>query len=237
MTHLGYEVVDGYDGYNDNFSRGLVFQQTIPVYHVGAKVSKAFTDKVSGTLLLVNGWETPPGDLDADDTPSIGFQVAIAATPMVSVYVNYLGGSKDTDTQSATFDFLRHVANVVAVIKPNDKMTFALDAVFANQGSAVGEDAASWYGIAGFAKINLMPSFDLGIRAEFIGDPDNYKIGAGEDFTAYSLTVTPTYTVVPGFILRGDIRLDGASEDIFPVADDEPSGTQVTLAGNAIATF
>ena len=37
VTHMGYEVIGGYDGYNDNFSRGFIFGYGIPFTHTGLK--------------------------------------------------------------------------------------------------------------------------------------------------------------------------------------------------------
>lgn len=54
-TPLGYEVIGGYDGYNDNFSRGFVFGYGVPLTHTGVKASYAFNSKISSALLVTNG--------------------------------------------------------------------------------------------------------------------------------------------------------------------------------------
>ncbi|HZF72025.1 MAG TPA: outer membrane beta-barrel protein, partial [Gemmatimonadaceae bacterium] len=46
VTHLGYEVIEGYDGYNDNYSRSILFGYAIPFTHTGVKASYAFSSKV-----------------------------------------------------------------------------------------------------------------------------------------------------------------------------------------------
>ncbi len=51
VTHLGYEVIGGYDGYNDNFSRGFIFGYGIPFTHTGVKASYAFSSRISVRLL------------------------------------------------------------------------------------------------------------------------------------------------------------------------------------------
>ncbi len=55
VTHLGYEVIGGYDGYNDNFSRGFIFGYGVPFTHTGVKASYAFNNEISAALLITNG--------------------------------------------------------------------------------------------------------------------------------------------------------------------------------------
>ncbi|MEP6857081.1 MAG: outer membrane beta-barrel protein, partial [Gemmatimonadales bacterium] len=43
VTHMGYEVIEGYDGYNDNYSRSILFGYAIPFTHTGVKASYAFS--------------------------------------------------------------------------------------------------------------------------------------------------------------------------------------------------
>src|SRR5664279_1663265 len=42
-THMGYEVIGGYDGYNDNFSRGFIFGYGIPFTHTGLRACLLYT--------------------------------------------------------------------------------------------------------------------------------------------------------------------------------------------------
>ena len=55
VTHMGYELIDGYDGYNDNYSRSILFGYAIPFTHTGVKASYAFSSKVAGMVEVVNG--------------------------------------------------------------------------------------------------------------------------------------------------------------------------------------
>ena len=61
VTHLGYELIEGYDGYNDNYSRWILFGYAIPFTHTGVKASYAFTSKVAGMVEVVNGWDLSAG--------------------------------------------------------------------------------------------------------------------------------------------------------------------------------
>ena len=58
ITHMGYEVIEGYDGYNDNYSRSILFGYAIPFTHTGVKASYAFSSKVAAMVGVVNGWDS-----------------------------------------------------------------------------------------------------------------------------------------------------------------------------------
>jgi Putative beta-barrel porin-2, OmpL-like. bbp2 len=51
------EVIGGYDGYNDNFSRGFIFGYGIPFTHTGVKATYAVTSRVTAMLSICNGWD------------------------------------------------------------------------------------------------------------------------------------------------------------------------------------
>src|SRR4051812_20369215 len=55
VTHMGYELIEGYDGYNDNYSRSILFGYAIPFTHTGVKASYAFSSKLAGMVEVVNG--------------------------------------------------------------------------------------------------------------------------------------------------------------------------------------
>ena len=44
-SHLGSEIIGGYDGYNDEFSRGFIFGFGVPFTYTGVKATYAFTQQ------------------------------------------------------------------------------------------------------------------------------------------------------------------------------------------------
>jgi hypothetical protein len=238
ITHMGWEVIEGYDGYNDNYTRSILFGYTIPFTHTGLKVSKTFSSMVSGTLLLVNGWDVA---LDNNDTPSLGLQVVLTPNDKFQIYLNAIGGRE----QVAPGDALRMDFNLIGIAKLTPTFTLVLDTVFGSEGdldkAGGGNGTASWYGAAVYAKNQFTPEFALTLRGEFVGDPDHVRLALPalalfEDLSVYEVTLTPSYAVAPNFVVRADLRLDGASEDIFET-DDGASGNQFLVALNALATF
>ena len=69
VTHLGYELIEGYDGYNDNYSRSLLFNYAIPLTHTGVKASYSISPKVSLMAMVVNGWDDA---IDNNSSKSVG---------------------------------------------------------------------------------------------------------------------------------------------------------------------
>ena len=93
VTHMGYELIEGYDGYNDNYSRSLLFNYAIPLTHTGIKASYSPSSKVSLMAMVVNGWDLA---LDNNASKSIGAQLMLKPADPVAFYVNYIGGPENS---------------------------------------------------------------------------------------------------------------------------------------------
>lgn len=236
ITHMGLEVIEGYDGMNDNYSRSILFGYAIPFTHTGLRVSLPVGSKAAGTLMLVNGWDNVK---DNNERPSLGAQLALTPSPKASLWVNYIGGPEQSGENSA----LRHVANVVGAFKVTDTLTVSLDGVFGTEadvvdtdGDMAGDAAASWYGAAAYAKLQATDALALTLRGEWFSDADGARTGADQDLV--EVTFTPTWQVASSFIVRGDLRLDRSSENVFATDDmADPSSTQFTTAINVIAIY
>ena len=91
ITHIGAEVIEGYDGWNYNFSRSFLFGLAIPFTHTGVRASYTLSDQLSVMGVIANGWDNAS---DNNDSKSIGFQIAYAPTDNLSLYVNWMGGNE-----------------------------------------------------------------------------------------------------------------------------------------------
>src|SRR6185436_13237563 len=89
ITPHGYEVIDGYDGWNDNATRSFLFGYAIPFTHTGARASYAFSPQLSGMVMVVNGWDNA---VDENRSKSVGAQVAVTPAPSFSIYLNGMYG-------------------------------------------------------------------------------------------------------------------------------------------------
>src|SRR5262249_39360312 len=127
---VGAEFIDGYDGYNDNFSRSLLFTFAIPFTHTGFKLTYAFNDKIAATVMLVNGWDNV---VDSNSAKSFGVALVLTPVAPLSIYLNYSGGpERDRDDT----DF-RHLADVGVVYKPTPRWSFTLNADYGMDQNAI----------------------------------------------------------------------------------------------------
>src|SRR4051812_40726474 len=120
VTHLGYELIEGYDGYNDNYSRSILFGYAIPFTHTGIKASYAFNGTVGAMVEVVNGWDLVH---DNNGAKSLGAQLTLTPVGPMSVFLNWIGGpelANDNHTRRNVFD-------VVATVKPTSRLTLGVN--------------------------------------------------------------------------------------------------------------
>jgi Putative beta-barrel porin-2, OmpL-like. bbp2 len=229
VTHFGYEVIDGYDGYNDNATRSFLFGFTIPFTHTGVKASYTFSDQLAGMFEVCNGWDVAR---DNNSSKSIGLQLTWTPSKTVTVYGNFMTGPERTNVNSDP----RSLFNVVAQWKLTDLTVFALDAVYGSEKGAVTPgQTASWSGIAGYARLGITDTFALCLRAEYFNDADGARTGAVQKVK--EVTVTPEVKVSSHLIFRGDLRVDWSDADVFSKKDGVFKGNQPTILLNAIYAF
>jgi len=232
VTHMGYEVIEGYDGYNDNYSRSILFGYAIPFTHTGLKASYAFTSKVGGMVEVVNGWDLLR---DNNRSKSVGAQLALTPVAPLSVLLNWIGGPELANNNHTK----RNVFDVVAVLKPTKALTLGLNGDYGKEDgtSAVspGSDAI-WKGIAGYAALALTDKFSVALRGETFHDDGGVRLGTTTKATLSELTFTPAYKFTDHVILRGEARYDKANQPILnkrgTLADK-----QTTVAANVIFVY
>ena len=120
VTHLGYEVIEGYDGYNDNYSRSILFGYAIPFTHTGVKASYAFNSKIAGMVEVVKGWDLWR---DNNGAKSIGAQLTLTPASQLSVLLGWVGGPELADDNHTS----RNVFDVVAMLKPTSALTLGVN--------------------------------------------------------------------------------------------------------------
>ena len=242
-THMGYEVIGGYDGYNDNFSRSFIFGYGIPFTHTGLRTTYAFSRKITGMVSLTNGWD----DVQRlNHAYTVGTQLALTPTRTTSVSFNFIHGPErrqDSHDQ-------RSVYELVATWKPVAKLTLGSDGLYGHEenGVAVGHDAL-WKGLAGYATYGLTSKFSLAFRGEAFNDGGGTRTGA--DQTLHEFTFTPEYDMNVKFsrlnshfrkangkfAVRGEVRLDLSNKNVFLEGGNPTRKQQFTSAINLIYLF
>jgi Putative beta-barrel porin-2, OmpL-like. bbp2 len=224
VTPAGYELIEGYDGWNDHYSHSYLFGYAIPFTHTGARASYVSGD-VTMTAYVVNGWNNAT-TANFGKTGGLNVLYVHGAT---TAALTYLGGKES--------DGWRHIIDALAVQKLGDQASVGVNVDYGIGGNTYGDDgmsAASWYGVAGYATYSPDPKFTLALRGEYFKDVDGWATTAKQDLEEGTLTAQ--FHINDDAHLRAEVRFDNSSVKPFGTMDD-PSSTQVTAAINALAMF
>ena len=232
VTHLGYEVIEGYDGYNDNYSRSILFGYAIPFTHTGVKASYAFNSKVAGMVEVVNGWDLVR---DNNRSKSVGAQLTLTPVAPLSVLLNWIGGPELPNDNHTN----RNVFDVVAIFKPLSQLTLGVNGDYGTEDGTSrvnpGSDA-KWKGVAGYATVALTNKFSVGLRGETLHDDGGTRLGTDTKAVLSEGTLTPTYKFTDHVVLRGEVRYDKANQPIL-ARRNSFSDKQTTAGVNFIFVY
>lgn len=228
ITMVGYEVIDGYDGYNDNASRSFLFGYAIPFTHTGLRLTYGTGSWLSATAMVVNGWDVVA---DNNRAKSIGAQITLVPLQGMSFCLGYIGGA-ERDTNNAD---MRHLFDVVGSWKLTDRFTIGGNADYGMERSLVtpGKNAV-WRGVAGYVKLALSEPFSLALRGEAFQDRNGVRTGTKQILK--ELTLTPEYHMTRNIAVRADLRLDLSDKDVFD-DDGTAANRQPTVLLNALYVF
>ena len=232
VTHLGYELIEGYDGYNDNYSRSILFGYAIPFTHTGVKASYAFSSKVGAMLEVVNGWDLLR---DNNHSKSVGAQLTLTPAAPLSVFLNWIGGpelANDNHTKRNVFD-------VVTVLKAANWLTLGANADYGTEDGTSrvtpGDDAV-WKGIAGYAVVAVTDKVSVALRGETFHDDGGVRLGTDTPARLSEATLTPTYKFTGHVLVRGEVRYDAANQPIL-ARRGTVSDKQTTVGANVIFVY
>jgi hypothetical protein len=238
VTPVGAEYLDGYDGWNDNFSRSILFNWAIAFTHTGFRMSYAFNEKFTLTAILVNGWDNV---LDNNQAKSFGLMAAITPHPTLNLYINYLGGPERDNNDK---DF-RHLIDIGLVWKPMWRIMVMLNYDFGFDPNAISHEAlpgamatssdAIWSGLALYLRVQLHKRFGLIGRAEWFWDRDGFRTGTAQ--TVGEVTFTPELRIMDNLILRGEVRYDISDQHYFENSEGGARKYQTTIALNGLYAF
>ena len=232
VTHLGYELIEGYDGYNDNYSRSILFGYAIPFTHTGLKASYTFSSNVAAMFEVVNGWDLLR---DNNRSKSLGAQLALTPAAPLSIMLNWIGGpelANDNHTRRNVFD-------VVAVLKATSRLTLGVNGDYGIEDGTSrvtrGSDAV-WKGIAAYAAVAVTDKFSAALRGETFHDDGGVRLGIDGRARLSEVTLTPTYKFTSHVLVRGDLRFDSANQPILAKGRTF-SDSQRTVGGNVIFVY
>ena len=243
VTPVGAEFIDGFDGYNDNFSRSLLFTFAIPFTHTGLRLTYAFNDKLTVLAMLENGWDNV---VDNNAAKSFGVQAAITPSPKLALYVSYLGGpERDGDDK----DF-RHLVDVGAVYKPHWRFTLTFNGDWgmdqdgitetmlplgATEPASVKRSSAMWLGGALYLRVQATHRLAFVGRGELFWDRDGFRTGVKQ--LVGEVTLTPEFRISDQMLVRVEGRLDQSDALVFERSDGGHRKYQWTAAANVLYAF
>ena len=211
VTHVGYELIEGYDGYNDNYSRSILFGFAIPFTHTGVKASYTFSSKVAAMVEVINGWDLVR---DNNRSKSVGAQVAVTPVAPLSVLFNWVGGPELANDNHT----MRNVFDVVATFKPTSTLTLGVNGDYGMEDGTSRVDPGSdakWKGVAGYAGLALTHKFSVAVRGESFHDEGGVRLGTDSRATLSEWTLTPAYRFTDHVVLRAEVRHDRANQPIL----------------------
>ncbi|MCI0371072.1 MAG: porin [candidate division NC10 bacterium] len=221
-TLLGAEVIEA--PANFNVSRSFLFGFAIPFTHVGALATYPFTDQVSATVGVVNGWDNVRDDNRGKS--AIG-QISLAPLEGFTLLVNGIWGAEQAERDSPK----RWVVDVVATYNPPSLKALTLQANYdygredeaAEDGASILRDA-TWQGISLIANYDLTEKLSFAVRGEYFIDQDGARTafaGPGPSgllprqsrLNVYEITATAKYKLWGGLFTRLEYRHDQSITD------------------------
>jgi hypothetical protein len=227
VTFMGYEVIEGWENFNENYTRSFLFGYSIPFCHTGIKASYSFSDKLSISAFLVNGWDDA---VDNNKSKSLGAQIALFPVNGLSIFINGMTGPEQANNNS---DY-RNIVDISGGYT-NGCFTFGFNTNYAHEDySAQNLPSAEWGSIAGYLKCNMSELFSLALRGELFKDSQGVRTGTKQNLS--EITITPALNLSRNLVLRGDLRFDWSDNSVFNT-DTSTSKNQVTTAFNLIYHF
>jgi hypothetical protein len=226
VTPFGYEVIEGYDGFNDNYTRSFLFGYAIPFTHTGLRAAYAFSPSLSLTALVVNGWDDA---VDNNRSKSVGGSLAVSPLAGLTATVTGMVGPEQPGNNSGN----RTLVDACATYAAGGGLTFGVNANLGRE-TLPGDRRASWSGVAGYLRFAFSDRVACSLRGERFEDGDGTRTGIAQ--TLSELTLTPEYRPVPGIVLRADLRYDMSDQAVFQKAATF-TDSQATVGLNALITF
>jgi hypothetical protein len=240
-TLAGAEVIESKDDYN--YSRSLNFLGAIPFTHTGIRGTYLLADgKVGVTLGINNGWDN---QVDDNFGKTLEAQVSFTPVEWLSAYLNLYFG--DEGTGAAGEDSKRTLIDIVVVLQniPSVKglsIILNVDIGSQDEASAVPANAgddAEWMGFSLAARYQINEIWAAAVRYSMLDDEESFRFGASSGFEGvkYSeFTFTVEAKPVKDLIVRAEIRVDKADEDVF-LDHKDADDSQVTFGMEAILLF
>jgi Putative beta-barrel porin-2, OmpL-like. bbp2 len=200
---IGYDSLYAKDNLNYTRPWGADFT---PYLMLGANASYPFSDKLTGTFYVVNGyWHLA----NANSVPSSGVQLAYKVNPEITVKETVLAGPHQSNT---SFEFWRFLADTI-VERRTDRFIFAVNGHLSTEKVDESDPFRAWWvAVQAPMRWNVQGPWSVAVRPEFAWDSTGRWTLAEQTVTA--LTTTLEYRAPYGAsntLLRLEYRVDNSS--------------------------
>jgi len=242
ITHIGAEVIDGYDGWNYNFSRSWLFSFG-PFTHTGIRASYKVNDMISVLGMVANGWDNT---VDDNDGKSLGAQIAITPNDSISILLNWVSGPETIGNQAAFSNDTTNLFDTVIDVAFTNSTSAQINLVYGIQanGAAGTRGDAEWWGISTIVRHDYNKWFSINLRGQVFNDLDGTRAASaatlptGQGQELWAITVTPEVRVNQNMVVRMEFRHDQSSRNAFYGSGaGDTRKTQNTVAVNGLFYF
>jgi hypothetical protein len=187
VTLVGAEVIES--PLNYNVSRSFMFNYGIPFTHTGLLATYPFTDMVSLTGGVVNGWDNV---VDNNSSKTFMGQLALTPDKMVNWTINGLFGAE----QNRRGGPKRSLLDRVLTVKPIEHLVMVLNYTRGSEDRQPGTlREATWQGMSGILSLGgsllteELEPFSVALRGEWFADEDGVRTGNQQDLWAFTSTL------------------------------------------------
>ena len=224
-TPIGYEVAGTI--YNQNITRGNVWNLLEPIDHIGVTAGYTFGDSGFDAMVGgVNGFK--PNDPDNNSGKSVIGHVGWA-NETLSVGLNGIYGPENTGSTSND----RTVINGVVKFNPTDRLALFVNGDYAQQAN---DGIAKAWGVSTGGRFGITDRTGISLRGEYVADNGNYlgfcslpnsDFNGGADFCnssslptgseefavatdvkIFGVTATVDHLLTDQLMIRGEVRWD-----------------------------
>ena len=177
MTSFGLEPIEGPDGWGDHATHSFLFALAEPTTHTGLKAGYAFSDVLSGELLLVNGWDDAK---DRNGSKSLGAGLTVTPGDGVTLTANFMSGPEAEGNDSDR----RSLVGVAGGAGPGRGRHGRRERRAGLRGRGRrGRGDGTWWGVAGYVRWAVTPAFTLVPPRRALRDADGARTGTAQSST------------------------------------------------------
>ena len=231
LSHIGAETVEGFDSYNDNYSRSLLFANATAKQLTGLRLFYAFNGILGLTGHVVNGWQA--NHFDNNTGKTYGLSVHFTPVQRLAFFAHYLGGPE----QAGDNNHWRHLFDLVAVIRAKP-FTLTLEALLGREAFVRGLHK-EWAGALANLRWDPCDRFSVSLRGEYFDNSDGFSALLLPS-KLWELTLTPTLKINDNAVLRVEARYDHAIDGARPFQSGQAgvaADHQTTIAANLLFVF